>query len=85
MYFNILSSLGAYYPQDSSREATSRCSNLLSQTHTLLLDLFLLTYPGMTPQTLDSKETANSPKTGQTSPIPMSLWVPQRHAAPMSA
>ncbi|XP_076796740.1 uncharacterized protein LOC117715751 isoform X2 [Arvicanthis niloticus] len=47
----------------SSREATSRCFNHLSLTQTLLLDLFLLIYPQTVPQDLDSKETANSPKT----------------------
>ena len=30
----------------------------------LLLDLLLPIYPQMVPQTLDSKETANSPKAG---------------------
>jgi hypothetical protein len=50
--------------QDSSREATPTCSNLLSQT--LLLNLLLLISPQMVPQTLDSKETANSPKTEPT-------------------
>lgn len=40
--------------------------NLLSQTQTRLLDLFLQIYPQMVPQTQDNKETANS-KTGQTS------------------
>ena len=50
-----------------------------SQTQMLLLDLFLLTYPQMAPQTLDSKETANSPKTGQTSPIPTLLGSPETH------
>jgi hypothetical protein len=43
--------------------------HLLSQTQTLLLDLFLLTRPQMAPQTLD-KEAAHSPETGQTSPHP---------------
>jgi hypothetical protein len=31
----------------------------------------------MAPQTLDSKEAANSPKTGQTSPIPIPLGSPE--------
>jgi hypothetical protein len=45
-----------------------------------LLDLFLLTYPQKAPQTLDSKEAANSPKIGQTSPIPIPLGSPEtRH------
>ena len=58
--FNILSNPGLYYIQDSSREATYRCSNLLSQTQMILLDLVLLVYPWMVPQILDSKETVNS-------------------------
>ena len=58
--FSILSSSGTYYIQDSSREATYRCSNLLSQTQMILLDLVLLVYPWMVPQILDSKETGNS-------------------------
>jgi hypothetical protein len=35
---------------------------------TLLLDLFLLIYPHTVAQTLDSKETPNSPKTGPAFP-----------------
>ena len=70
--FSILSNLGIYYViQNSSREATLRCSNLLSQTQTLLLNLFLLISPQMVLQTLDSKEPDNSPKTGPTFPYPL--------------
>jgi hypothetical protein len=47
----------------------------LQMLHLQLLDLFLLTYLQMAPQTLDSKETANS-KTRQTSPILISLDSP---------
>ena len=54
--------------QDNFREATPRCSNLLSQTQRLLFDLFLLIYSQMVPQTKGSKETASSLKTGPTSP-----------------
>jgi hypothetical protein len=42
MCFNILSIPSTYYVQDSSREASSRCSYLLSQKQILLLGLFLL-------------------------------------------
>ena len=66
MCSNILSNPGTYYIQDSSREATPRCSSLLSQT--LLLDPFLLIYPQTVPQNLDNKETANSPQTRPTFP-----------------
>jgi hypothetical protein len=66
-----LSSPGAYYVQDSSREATSRCSNLLSQTQTL--ELFFPMYPQMVPQNLDkSKEIADIPKMEPTFLYPFS-------------
>jgi hypothetical protein len=65
MCFNILSSPGAEYTQDHSRGATFRCPKEQLQD----LFLLLLTYPQMAPQTLDSKETADSPKTRQTSAI----------------
>ena len=66
MCSNILSGPGSCYIQDSSKEATSRGSNLLSQT--LLTAAVLLSYPQMAPQALDIKETADSVKTGQIPP-----------------
>lgn len=42
--------------------------------------LFLLTYPQKAPRALDSKKTSNSPNTGQTFPISISLDSPKtRH------
>ena len=78
MCSNILSTADAYYIQESSREATVKCSNPpLRHRQTLRPGPVLLTNPQMAPQTLDSKEAANSPKTGQTSPIPNSSGLPR--------
>jgi hypothetical protein len=57
------------------KQKTFRHSHLLSQTQTT--DLFLLTYAQMATQALDSKETANSPKTGQTPTKPIPLGSPE--------
>ena len=66
MCFNILSSPGAYYTQDHSRGATFRCSNLLTDTDSTGPVPSDLSSDGSTDS--DSKETVNSPKTGQTIP-----------------
>ena len=68
MCSDILSSPGACYIQDSSKEATLDAP-ISSQKQTLQ-DLFLLTYPQMALQSLDCRKNVKSPKTGQTSPYP---------------